>query len=85
MRHDSSGITTYGLIREMSTTPIPSRSMAHFTLLKSGFRLWKLLALTRCQGLETLLLVSRCYFQSLGHSLELQSLGLDLEVFGFDD
>ena len=31
---DNSGITTYGIMslgREMSTPPIPSRSMAHFT------------------------------------------------------
>jgi len=37
LRHrHSSGITTYGLMalgREMSTPPIPSRSMAHFTFL----------------------------------------------------
>ena len=40
---DNSGITTYGLMaleREMSTPPIPSRSMAHFTLIPSGCLTW---------------------------------------------
>ena len=36
---DNSGITTYGLMaleREMSTPPIPSRSVAQFTNLPEG-------------------------------------------------